>query len=119
MSLNYLADKFVIWNLKKISYGYLELIDSVGNHHSFGNTKSSLKAKAKINDPNFYFKLLRKGSIGLAESYINNEFQTEDLSSLIELSARNIQITYKFFSISIHHFFSSTSNFNVIIKRIF
>ena len=96
MNLNYLADKFIIWNLKKISYGYLELIDSAGNHHSFGNTKSSLKAKVKINDPSFSFKLLRKGSIGLAESYINNEFQTEDLSSLIELSARNINITYKF-----------------------
>ena len=40
--------------------------------------------------------MLKKGSSGLAESYIQNEFETEDLSSLIELSARNIEITYKF-----------------------
>ena len=36
------------------------------------------------------------GSTGLGESYINNEFETNDLPSLIELSARNINVTYKF-----------------------
>ena len=39
---------------------------------------------------------MRKGSSGLGESYINNDFETEDLPSLIELSARNINLTYKF-----------------------
>ena len=64
----------------------------------FGDNYSSLKAKVKINDPGFSLQLLKKGSSGLAESYIKNEFETEDLSSLIELSARNIEITYKFSS---------------------
>ena len=27
LSLNNFADQFVFWNLKKISYGFLELID--------------------------------------------------------------------------------------------
>ena len=62
----------------------------------FGDSKSFLKAKIKINNPSFCFKLLRKGSSGLGESYINNEFETDDLTSLIELSARNINVTYKF-----------------------
>ena len=39
---------------------------------------------------------MRKGSAGLGESYMNGEFETEDLTSLIELSARNINTTYKF-----------------------
>ena len=95
-NINYIADKFVFWNLKKIAYGYLKLIDAYGNHYSFGDNNSFLKAKVKINSPNFSSTILRKGSIGLAESYINNEFQTDDLSSLIELSARNINVTYKF-----------------------
>ena len=95
-NINYIADKFVFWNLKKITYGYLKLIDAYGNHYSFGDNNSFLKAKVKINSPNFSSTILRKGSIGLAESYINNEFQTDDLSSLIELSARNINVTYKF-----------------------
>jgi len=96
LSLDHLADKFVFWNLNKISYGYLELIDSKGQKHFFGDKESSLKANIKINDPSFMIKLLRKGSTGLGESYINNEFETNDLPSLIELSARNINITYKF-----------------------
>jgi cyclopropane-fatty-acyl-phospholipid synthase len=96
LNLNYLADQFVFWNLKKISYGYLEIIDSKGSQYTFGDEKSSLKAKIKINNPEFTSKLLRKGSTGLGESYINNDFETDDLPSLIELSARNINVTYKF-----------------------
>ena len=96
ININYFADQFVFWNLKKISYGYLELIDSRGIEYNFGNKNSSLKAKIKINDPSFTSKLLRKGSTGLGESYMNNEFETDDLPSLIELSARNINVTYKF-----------------------
>ena len=94
--LNNIADIFVFWNLKKISNGYLILIDSKGKNHFFGDGKSSLKAKIKINDPSFFYKILRKGSAGLGESYINEEFETEDLTSLIELSAKNIKTTHKF-----------------------
>ena len=96
LSLNHLADQFVFLNLKKISYGYLELTDSKGTIHSFGNKDSILQAQIKINDPSFTSKILRKGSSGLGESYIKNEFETNDLPALIELSARNINVTYKF-----------------------
>ena len=90
-----LSDQFIFWNLKKITNGYLQLTDSTGKEYFFGDAKSSLKVKIKINHPSFSFKLLRKGSSGLAESYIQNEFETNDLSSLIELSAKNINVTYK------------------------
>ena len=94
--LNKISDQFVFLNLKKISYGYLKLVDAKGKEHCFGDSKSSLRAKLKINNPNFCFNILRKGSSGLGESYIKGEFETEDLTSLIELSAKNINITYKF-----------------------
>ena len=94
--LSYFFDQFIFMNLKKISYGHLTLIDSRGKEHFFGNKKSFLKAKIKINDPNFCYKILRRGSAGLAESYMKGEFETENLTSLIELSAKNINTTYKF-----------------------
>ena len=94
--LNYISDFIVFWNLKKISNGYLNIIDSKGKNYFFGDSKSPLSAKIKINDPNFCYKILRRGSSGLGESYINGEFETEDLTSLIELSAKNINTTYKF-----------------------
>ena len=98
LGLNYISDQFVFWNLKKITKGYLKLIDARGKEYIFGDNCSPLKAKVKINDPGFSLQLLKRGSSGLAESYIKNEFETEDLSSLIELSARNIEVTYKFSS---------------------
>ena len=94
--LNYVADQFVFLNLKKISDGYLNLVDSKGKEYFFGDNRSFLKEKIKINNPSFCFNILRKGSSGLAESYMNGEFETNDLTSLIELSAKNINITYKF-----------------------
>jgi len=114
LGFTYFSDKFVFWNLKKITQGYLQLIDSSGNEYFFGDSKSNLKAKLKINNSNFSLKLLKKGSSGLGESYINNEFETDDLSSLIELSARNINITYKFSGFL--QFFSLKNFFN---KNIF
>ena len=96
MNLNYLSDRFVFWNLQKISHGFLELTDYRGKKYIFGNKENSLQAKIKIKDPSFSKKLLRKGSTGLGESYMNNEFETNDLTSLIELCAKNINVTYKF-----------------------
>ncbi len=94
--LNHISDLFVFWNLKKIYNGYLNLIDSKGNEYFFGNKESLLKAHIKINDPSFCYKILRRGSSGLGESYINNEFETTNLTTLIELAAKNITTTYKF-----------------------
>ena len=96
LNLDQLADQFVFWNLNKISYGYLELTDYKGKKFFFGNKNSSLNAQIKINDPSFSLKILRGGSSSLGESYINSEFETNDLTSLIELSARNINVTYQF-----------------------
>tara|TARA_Y100000590_G_scaffold11768_1_gene14383 strand:+ start:742 stop:1929 length:1188 start_codon:yes stop_codon:yes gene_type:complete len=94
--LYYISDLFVFWNLRKISKGYLELIDSKGKMHFFGDSKSLLRAEIKINDPSFCYKILRKGSAGLGESYMRGEFESKDLTCLMELSARNINTTYKF-----------------------
>ena len=96
LSLNHLSDQFVFWNLKKITKGYLQLTDSKGKEYFFGDNKSSLKAQVRINNPGFSLKLLMNGGSSLGESYIKSDFETDDLSSLIELCARNIDVTYKF-----------------------
>ncbi len=106
--LNKISDQFVFRNLKKISSGYLNVIDAQGKEYCFGDEKSSLKVKLKINDTSFCFNILRQGSVGLAESYVKGDFETDNLTSLIELSAKNINITYKF---SGFFEFSSLSSF--------
>tara|TARA_Y100000590_G_scaffold68984_1_gene75220 strand:+ start:1960 stop:3147 length:1188 start_codon:yes stop_codon:yes gene_type:complete len=96
LNINYLANQFVFYHLKKINHGYLQIVDWNDKEYFFGDKTSDLKARIKINHSDFFLRLLRRGSSGLGESYINSEFETEDLSSLIELSAKNIDVTYKF-----------------------
>ena len=57
INLNHLSDQFVFWNLKKITHGYLNLIDAKGVEHTFGSSNSSLKAKVKINNPSFSIEI--------------------------------------------------------------
>ena len=90
------ADKIVLNILNKIDYGYLELTTYDGKIFKFGNPSHYLKANLIINNPNFNYNLIKSGSVGLAECYMRNEFQTENLSNLIELTARNIKLIHKF-----------------------
>ena len=96
MSLNSLSDKLVFKTLANIKIGYLEITDYEGKQLKLGNPEDSLKAKLKIKKPNFTFNLIKGGSVGFAESYMRDEFETDNLSNLIEITARNIKIIYKF-----------------------
>ncbi len=96
MSLNRLSDKLVFNMLAGINVGFLEITNYQGEVFKFGNPQDNLKAKLKIKKPNFSFNLIKGGSIGFAESYMRGEFETDNLSNLIEITARNIKIIYKF-----------------------
>ena len=96
MALNKFSDKIVFSILPKINVGYLEITNYQGKVFRFGNPQDDLKAQLKIKNPNFSFNLIKSGSIGFAESYMRGEFETDNLSNLIEITARNIKIIYKF-----------------------
>ena len=94
--LNKISDSIVFNTLKKIHYGYLEVTTFEGDTLKFGNPEEKLKAKIFIKHPNLNYNLIKGGSIGLAESYIQNYFETDNLTNLIEITARNIKLIYKF-----------------------
>ncbi len=96
MNLYSISDKIVFKILEEIDAGYLEIENTKGELIKIGNSDHSLKAHIKIKKPNFTFNLIRGGSIGFAESYMRDEFETNNLSNLIEITARNIKIIYKF-----------------------
>ncbi len=96
MALNKFSDRIVFSILSKINVGYLEITNYQGKVFRFGNPQDDLKAQLKIKNPNFSFNLIKSGSIGFAESYMRGEFETDNLSNLIEITARNIKIIYKF-----------------------
>jgi cyclopropane-fatty-acyl-phospholipid synthase len=96
MILHKIADKIIFNILKRISVGYLEITSISGELLKFGNYEDKLKADLKIKSSALSYNLIKGGSVGLAESYMMNEFETSNLSNLIELAARNINIVHKF-----------------------
>ena len=96
MGIYNISDQIVFEILRDIEQGYLEIIKYNGELLKFGNPNSSLKSVLKIKKPIFSFNLIKGGSVGFAESYMRDEFETDNLSNLIEITARNIKIIYKF-----------------------
>ncbi len=96
MGIYNISDQIVLKILKNIDQGYLEIIKYDGELLKFGNPNSSLKSTLKIKKPSFSFNLIKGGSVGFAESYMRDEFETDNLSNLIEITARNIKIIHKF-----------------------
>ena len=96
MKLNIITDKIVFKFLKLIKYGSLELTNFDNKKYIFGDLKEELKVKIKINKAGFTYQIIKNGSIGLAEAYIKGDFETDDLTNLIELSAKNIKVIHKF-----------------------
>ena len=96
MIIDRISDKIVFNVLKNIKYGFLEIMNFDGEVLKFGDINEELKVRIIIKQPGLNYNLIRNGSIGLAESYMQGYFETENLSDLIELTAKNIKLIYKF-----------------------
>mgnify|MGYP003684133737 FL=1 len=96
MIIHKISDTIVFNALKSIRYGFIEIIKFDGSILKFGDKEDQLKVKVIIKHPSFTYNLIKSGSIGLAESYMSGYFETNNLSDLIELTAKNIKIIHKF-----------------------
>ncbi len=96
MNFNLLPDKIVFNSLKLIKHGFLEIQNHDSKIYKFGNESELLRAKIKINKPGLTLQIIKSGSVGLAEAYMRNEFETDNLTNLIEITAKNIKLVYKF-----------------------
>ncbi len=96
MSFKKISEKFVINKLKLLQHGNLKLVNYDGKVYHFGDLESPLSADIKINNPNFYFSIVIGGSSALGEAHINKDFYSSNLTNLIELTAKNINLIYKF-----------------------
>jgi len=108
-----ISENFVLKKLKTINSGKLILQNYNGETYIFGNADDALEVKIKIHNPKFYFNIIKGGSNALAESYIKNDFETPNLPSLIELTAKNIDVTHKFSGIL------NISSLNNIFRNLF
>lgn len=74
--------------LNKLKNCYLELKDSQGQHY-FGEETSDLKATISVRNNDFYKAIAFHGSIGAAEQYILNNWNTTNLTNLVRVFVRN------------------------------
>ena len=91
-----ISENFILDKLKSIKGGSLNLKNYNQETKLFGESSDDIKADIVVQNPKFYFNILKGGSTGFAECYVRNEFSTSDLTSLIELTARNIDLTHRF-----------------------
>ena len=94
--MNKIADKIVFSLLSKIKHGKINLKNFDGQQFIIGDKSSDLEADLIIKKPGFFLEIINKGSIGLAESYMRDEIETNNLTNLIEILAKNIKTVHKF-----------------------
>ena len=94
--MNKIADKIVFSLLSKIKHGKINLKNFDGKQFIIGDKSSDLEADLIIKKPGFFLEIINKGSIGLAESYMKDEIETNNLTNLIEILAKNIKTVHKF-----------------------
>ena len=75
--------------LSKIKYGELSVTFPSGSMQSFTGINSAHKADLTINNYKFISKILKRKSVGFAESYMDGDFSSSNLTNLLLLAFRN------------------------------
>ncbi len=81
------AKRLVLAKLKSLRFGQLTIVDNVEIFH-FGNA-SELGASITVLDTHFYGEIAFGGSIGAGEAYMLGYWQTDNLTQVIRIMARN------------------------------
>ncbi len=91
-SLNWLQrfakNKLYRW-LQGLEHGQIRVQDWQGTEQSWGDD-DLLWAEWQIHHPKFFSRLATQGSLGIAESYLQREWDAEDLTSLLRILCRNL-----------------------------
>ena len=75
--------------LTRIQTGHLQLELPDGTRRSFGDPESLPRATLAVRDYRLFPRLLRSGDIGFGESYVDREWDSDDLTGLLTLLLRN------------------------------
>jgi cyclopropane-fatty-acyl-phospholipid synthase len=96
-SLTYLARKLVLKQLKQLHTGCI-VVNEENRNQLFGqplDPGSELYAELTILDPDCYKDIMLGGSIGAAEAFMTGDWVTPDLTKLVRVMVRNMDILDK------------------------
>ena len=82
--------RFIFMGLSRAEGGYLMVTLPDGREFHFGEKDHELKAYMKINKQSVFSRIIKSGSIGFAEAYMDGNIETEDLAKLLTLLSANL-----------------------------
>ena len=110
-SFEIVAEKF----LSKIRFGELIVTFPSGVTKSFKGTNGDEIADLKLHNYKFISKIIKRKSIGFAESYMDGDFSTSDLTKLLLISYKNEK--YFLHNLKSNIFFNMYSKFKHFLNQ--
>jgi cyclopropane-fatty-acyl-phospholipid synthase len=89
-----LCRKFTLNFLSQLRHGSITVIEA-GEAQQFGDADAELKTTITVTDPAFYQKLVLAGSVGGGEAYIHGFWRCDNLTALVQIFARNLDVLDK------------------------
>jgi len=88
--LERLAKNIFLKTLGDLRDGFLEIVCPDATY-TFGEPASTLRAMAVIHDERFFLRAIMGADIGLGESYMDGDWTTPDLVTLVRVMVRNLR----------------------------
>jgi cyclopropane-fatty-acyl-phospholipid synthase len=79
----------IVSMLRELQVGAIEVSLPDGRHRVFGDGTAALRSTIEVHDWRFFTRLLRGASVGVGESYMDGEWSSSDLVSLIRIMIAN------------------------------
>jgi cyclopropane-fatty-acyl-phospholipid synthase len=94
-ALDYFCRSLLFKKFSELKHGQVRIEDRSGNvllDETFGDLNSSLKIRIVVHRSRFYSRTLLGGSIGNAESFVDGDWDSEQLTDLVRLFVLNRDI---------------------------
>ena len=85
-----LAKKLFLKTLERLGEGYLEIVCPETTYR-FGHPEDSLHAVLAVHNECFFQRAVLGGDVGIGESYMDGDWSTPDLVSVVRFAVRNLE----------------------------
>ncbi|NBA85666.1 methyltransferase domain-containing protein [Emticicia sp. CRIBPO] len=86
-------EKTIINLLSAMPYGRLEVTFPDGETQTFGNGEGSVSAHIRINNTDFFKRVILYGDIGFGEAYVDGDWDTDNITHVLKWFMLNIEKT--------------------------
>ncbi|QDT41862.1 Cyclopropane-fatty-acyl-phospholipid synthase [Gimesia alba] len=93
--INSVCRKLLYQRLQRLVRGQVILHDGT-ERFTFGEADADLRAEVIVQHPRFYRRAVLGGGLGIAQSLIDGDWSADDLTSLVRIFIRNLEVADQF-----------------------